>query len=263
MFVILLMHAIVNVILTISLRIGYIVIFTFMPLTILVLISHYAMVLDEMAVKSAMNFRVPCEIRFYDDLLRPLGHVLTALFLSYLPLIVMLVETKLTYKTAIADLGLLVVGSCFFPAVFLTAVTSGTLLNLWPPRVLGTFAAIGPRYLMYPVVFMGSVFVLAVWHCRQHPGTRPNHLVDHWQTHTGYFWHTRGLSDACGGHLSYARFLLAVGSGVSKPPRAVSVGVAAVHPRPNRRPPPRNKPRYVTPQSASSQIGKPDSMHHA
>jgi hypothetical protein len=62
------------------------------------------------------------------------------------------------------------VGLVFFPVVVLTTITSGSLLNLRPDRLLGTIAQIGPRYaylvLLYPVAM--GIYYLGIyttfWH---------------------------------------------------------------------------------------------------
>src|SRR5947199_948029 len=46
-----------------------------------------------------------------------------------------------------------IIGTFFFPAIFLTLATSGTSINLRPDRVWGVIRQCGPSYLAVVVLF--------------------------------------------------------------------------------------------------------------
>jgi len=129
-------------------------------LMFVVIVAHYGMVLEEMAIEARNDLPRPLrDLQLYEDVFLPFCHVVVAMVVCYWPLIVLLAVGGPAYPLVLADLALLLLGSFFFPAVLLTAVTSGTLLNLWPPRVLAVISCIGLRYLLHVVFFMAAALV--------------------------------------------------------------------------------------------------------
>lgn len=129
-------------------------------LAMMVLFSHYGMVLEELAIEERDELPRPLrDANLYDDVFRPFCNELTAVVLCYWPVIALLLAGRQNHLLRVAELAFLSAGTFFFPAVFLTAVTSGSFLNLWPPRVLETIACIGSRYVMYAVLFVAAALV--------------------------------------------------------------------------------------------------------
>ncbi|MGD0390211.1 MAG: hypothetical protein ABSC42_14790 [Tepidisphaeraceae bacterium] len=139
------------------------------------LIAHYANVIEEVGVEERDELpRFLRQFNFTDDVLLPCAHVLLAWIICFglgrVVWIVWAAENWPVRSLYPISLALDSLGLVFFPAVVLTIVTSGSLLNLRPDRLLGTIAQIGPRYaylvLLYAVaiaVYVFGVFA-TLWH---------------------------------------------------------------------------------------------------
>lgn len=132
---------------------------------------HLANVVEEVAIQESDEFPTPLRgLSFVDDLWNPLVHFLGAWFICYAvaPAAIRLAAHFLAAQSAqTAPMAEVVVtllsllGSFFFPAVFLTLCTSGCLWNLRPDRVFGVIGICGARYLAMVVFWMVSLATYA------------------------------------------------------------------------------------------------------
>jgi hypothetical protein len=126
------------------------------------LIGHYANVVEEVGIEERDELpRFLRQFSLADDIWHPFLRVLLAWtvcfalgWLAALVVAILRCPAQEVYATWIV---LESVGLVLFPAVALITITSGSLANLRPDRILGTIAQIGPRYaflvVLYPVAF--------------------------------------------------------------------------------------------------------------
>ena len=153
---ILLMHLFVQITSAIVLM-GFIFVFIAPLLLVMGLIGHYGNVIDEIGPSGRDELPAPLrDASFYDDLWRPFSQVLTALFLAFLPLWISVDIALPAGAQWIIELICLVAGILAAPALILTAVTSGTYLNLRPDRVAGVVAICSSRYILTCATFVGA-----------------------------------------------------------------------------------------------------------
>jgi hypothetical protein len=101
-----------------------------------------------------------------EDLWFPFTNIMGALMLCYLPaILVYLGMDGGAGWRLFACYSLLTLGTILLPAVSLTLVTSGSLANLRPDRVLGVIQTAGVRYipLVLGWVVAITVYVMGVW----------------------------------------------------------------------------------------------------
>jgi hypothetical protein len=125
------------------------------------LIAHYANVIEEIGVEE--RDELPRFLRYfnvYEDIFAPFFKVMLSVFLCYGPGMIFYAVAPIREPTRelVAD-GLFLVGTAFFPAVVLTAITSGVLVNLRPDRVIETIIEIGPKYALFVVLFFVAINV--------------------------------------------------------------------------------------------------------
>jgi hypothetical protein len=99
-------------------------------------------------------------LSFWDDIFGPMFKVLGAVLLCYLPMFAVL--TIIGGPARILALPLMVVGGYYFPAVLLTATTSGNIMNLHPARIRNVIRLGGKRYVRLAIGWI-IVFPLYVW----------------------------------------------------------------------------------------------------
>jgi hypothetical protein len=139
------------------------------------LIAHYANVVEDVGIEERDELpRFLRQFNITDDIWLPFVRVFLAWMICFgLGRLVGMVWTIQDWpdRTRLPiSLSLDAVGLVFFPVVVLTTITSGSLLNLRPDRLLGTIAEIGPRYaylvLLYPVAM--GIYYLGIyttfWH---------------------------------------------------------------------------------------------------
>jgi hypothetical protein len=133
-------------------------------------IAHYGVVIEEIGIEERDELpRFLRHLNITDDIWLPFARIFLAWMICFgLGWIEWIVRANLNHPSpvwilvrAATDL----VGLIFFPAIVLTTTTSGSISNLRPDRVLGTVAAIGPRYaffvILYAVAFFTYVFGIA------------------------------------------------------------------------------------------------------
>jgi hypothetical protein len=125
---------------------------------IMALFAHYANVVED--VGPDQNDELPRFMRhfnFFDDIWRPFIHSGVAFFYCFtIPIAAnIFLPQHLPFPARSACvLAMTAVGVFLFPAVYLTAVTSGTISNLRPDRVLSVITKIGPRYILLILTFV-------------------------------------------------------------------------------------------------------------
>lgn len=132
---------------------------------------HLANVVEEVAVQESDEFPTPLRgLSFVDDLWNPLIHFFGAWLICYgiAPATIAIAAHFLAAQSAqtvpMAQLVITVLsllGSYFFPAVFLTLCTSGSLWNLRPDRVFGVIGICGVRYWAMVAFWLVSLAVYA------------------------------------------------------------------------------------------------------
>ena len=136
------------------------------PLAVLELlvIAHYGATIEELGPRQRDDLpRLLGDVQFHDDIFAPLQATAIALLLCYGP-------TLICFNLPITDylaipLGLLCAGAgtYLFPVVAMTLITSGTLSNLRPDRLVGTINACGLSYVWATTSWMlaGGVYLWA------------------------------------------------------------------------------------------------------
>jgi hypothetical protein len=122
------------------------------------LISHYGCVIEDTGPDS--RDELPRPLRHFslsDDLWNPFFNVMLAGLICYFP-VAFLSHPRLGLGPYATPLMILfeMIGSFFFPAVLLTAVTGTTVLNLRPDRVLAVIRKCGGDYILAVGVFLLS-----------------------------------------------------------------------------------------------------------
>jgi hypothetical protein len=123
-------------------------------------IAHYGNVVNEIGIEEKDELpRVLGNLSLFEDIWHPSAAFGTALVLCYGPAIALLWLTSLPTVAAIALAAATVpLGTWLFPAIALTLLTSGSIANLRPDRVLGVIRQSRKRYLgMVAAFFVGSV----------------------------------------------------------------------------------------------------------
>jgi hypothetical protein len=123
----------------------------FLPLMMAgVIISHYGNVVDEIGPQDRDELPRPLRgCALIDDMWMPFVNVLLALSICFLPAVFFAVRlgaglppvTRWALTAVVA-----LVGVVFLPAVLLTSVAGGTVVNLRPDRLVGLMRAAGSNY---------------------------------------------------------------------------------------------------------------------
>lgn len=149
-----------------------IIIFAAPILLAMLLVGHYAMLVEEIGPNEVDELPRPLRnVHLYDDFLSPFLHMVSSLLLCYWPSLLIIIVNLIAFAadkpfpfphTRDLHLMLLLIGSFLFPAIILTICTSGNVLNLRPDRVLGTIRCIGLRYLAVALLWMLAITAAAV-----------------------------------------------------------------------------------------------------
>jgi hypothetical protein len=139
------------------------------------LIAHYANVIEDVGLEERNELpRFLRQFDIIDDLWLPFCRVFLAWMVCFGPgrvvWTIWAIENWPVRTLYPISFALDAIGLVFFPVVVLTTVTSGSVLNLRPDRLLGTIAQIGPRYaymvLLYAVAITVYFFGIfnSLWH---------------------------------------------------------------------------------------------------
>jgi hypothetical protein len=128
-------------------------VFLMMPLLLacsLGVVAHYANVIEDIGPDQRDELpRFLRNLSIHDDLWRPFVNFAASCMYCFWPLLILWHFQQIASSTGLVLAGgLVAAGSLFFPAVLLTATTSGSMLNLRPDRVLGTIKVIGMSYML-------------------------------------------------------------------------------------------------------------------
>ncbi len=121
------------------------------------ILAYYGCVIEEMGPEASPE--LPRPLRHFaitEDIFNPMVSVISAGLICYYPLIIVAaprIEMD-EHLRVVLVLALQLAGSFFMPAVLLTTVTSGSLSNLRPDRVLGVVRSCGGDYLLSVGVFL-------------------------------------------------------------------------------------------------------------
>jgi hypothetical protein len=132
---------------------------------VMILFAHYAIVVEEIGIEERDELPRPLrQAEFGADLFWPCLHSIGALIFAFGPACVGSIRLQHTPLQAPVTIALFCIGLIFFPAIFLTLVTSGTLRNLRPDRLIGVILQSGLRYLIAVVIFpvILAVYVLGM-----------------------------------------------------------------------------------------------------
>jgi hypothetical protein len=138
--------------------------FSTLPLWALLFLvtAHYGNVIDEMGPTGKDQLPRPLrDLRWNEDMWGIFAKVVFGAFLCFWP--VMVVGVALAGRPGEVGWGwlTLAVGTFFLPAVWLTLIGSGSILNLRPDRVAKMVWRCGPGYLVLPVVLVIAVIAQA------------------------------------------------------------------------------------------------------
>ena len=81
------------------------------------------------------------------QVVRPLAMILVALVISFVPAGICLATRAGTNSFLACALAIALAGTYFLPGVLLTMITSGSVVDLRPDRLLKTISLCGPRYI--------------------------------------------------------------------------------------------------------------------
>ncbi|MCS7034262.1 MAG: hypothetical protein NZ561_09740, partial [Phycisphaerae bacterium] len=163
--IIFLVHLILQV--TLIPVIGGLLFFAFVPAGImLMLAAHYGKVVQETGPGDLDELPRPLgSVSFQEDFWDPLAGICTAFVFAYAPLgITLLAMPDSQHKlVAVAITGLW--GAMIFPAALLTSMTSGTIYNMRPDRVISVMIQCGRGYLVPLVLLLIGpiVYFLGIW----------------------------------------------------------------------------------------------------
>jgi hypothetical protein len=127
-------------------------------------LSHFANVIDETGPTNRNELPTPLRhLGWHDDTFGPFTRFLSALAICYGPAAALLfyapVKNMLPIVLALSAV-LIVLGTLLFPATLLTTVTSGSIVNLRPDRLVGVALTCGPEYAIAVITW---IFGGALW----------------------------------------------------------------------------------------------------
>jgi hypothetical protein len=124
----------------------------------IVLMAHYGNVVNEIGVEDRDELpRVLGDFRFHEDVLLPAAAAATAGVICYgVPALLFFVPLPIAMAAALASL-LAVFATYFFPAILLTLLSSGSISNLRPDRVLAVIHRDRRGYLRIVALFVGAL----------------------------------------------------------------------------------------------------------
>jgi hypothetical protein len=131
------------------------------------LVAHYGCVVEEIGIEE--RDELPRFLRHFnlaDDVWLPFVRIFLAWMICFGPAwmvyMVALIRNSPWLITLGIVLSLVCVGLVFFPAIALITLTSGSLSNLHPMRVIGTIGNIGSRYAFLVIVYAVAIVVYGV-----------------------------------------------------------------------------------------------------
>lgn len=143
---------------------GALLIIVLLPALIMAIIAHYGNVVDETGPAGHDELPTPLRgLNWHDDLWGPFRDWMLAMLLCYGPALAMLIFPPPQQHIAIVlTLTLAAAGTVAAPAALLTALTSGTIFNLRPDRLLGVIFKCGLNYVVL-VMLWAAIIAIYFW----------------------------------------------------------------------------------------------------
>ena len=127
----------------------------------LILTAHYVNVIDETGPEGRDELPPPLrDLDFWEDVFRPNGQLLAATLICLLPSACLLWTAGPTPGAMAFAAGFALLGMLAFPAVLLTLVAGGTVLNLLPHRLAGVVAISGGAYWVAALLLLPLTLAL-------------------------------------------------------------------------------------------------------
>lgn len=135
----------------------------YLPFIALVL-AHYGNVIDETGRESRDELPRPLrDLGWGEDLWGPFSSLFLGLLLCFWPLLALLPLARHSPIPAAAGAILLIVGTLFLPAVWLTLLSSGAWANLRPDRLFRTMTSCGLPYFGTVLVLLTALAAHAIY----------------------------------------------------------------------------------------------------
>ena len=158
MFAVFCMHAVLWPLIFVSFA-GIFIIIVAIPVIGALILAHYGNVIEDVGVFEKDELPRPMrDLGFYEDLWLPFCNVFGSILLCYVPCLFLPAAIVRVPGLQTASVGLMALlaglGTFFLPAVLLTLICGGTILNLRPDRVLGVINACGAGYFLAVVLWV-------------------------------------------------------------------------------------------------------------
>lgn len=149
----------------------FLIVFPLMLLVALML-SHYAVVVNEIATNDKDELPRPLrDFGWHEDLWGPFVHFFGSLMICYGPIVAINWMPDVRAIIWAYVMAVMIVGTLAFPAIFLTMTTSGSFINLSPDRLLSVIRELGAKYAlcvalwvaaagMYVLGFVGTMLAM-------------------------------------------------------------------------------------------------------
>lgn len=129
------------------------------------IVAHYGTVVDEIGPVGRDELPRPLrQVSFSEDLWGPFCGMFIAIAVCYGPMGVMIWNVGTSPPWGMIELSLFAAGTFLWPAVLLTTMTSGTVVNLRPDRVLGVIRACGGKYSVAVLLWLicGGTYIWSI-----------------------------------------------------------------------------------------------------
>lgn len=122
------------------------------------IIAHYGCVIEDIGREEKDDLPRPLrDLNLIDDFWWPFCNVVASLLICYGPAIFARASLHFEHRYSFFILGSLqMLGSILFPAVLITLITSGSVVNLRPDRVLGVIHVAGRYYVLLALSWIVS-----------------------------------------------------------------------------------------------------------
>lgn len=166
LFAVLCMHAMLWPLIFVGLA-GVFLLVIAIPVMGALILAHYGNVVQDVGVFEKDEMPRPLrDLGFYDDLWLPFCDVFGSLLICYGPCLLLPAILVRVPGLQSASVGLMVIlaglGTFFLPAVMLTLICGGTILNLRPDRVLAVIHACGFGYFLAVVLWVAAA-IMYLW----------------------------------------------------------------------------------------------------
>ena len=125
------------------------------------LIAHYGCIVEDIGREEKDEVPRPLrDLSMAEDLWWPFCNMIATMILCYAPALIALIYIQTDFPWRLFTLGTLtMLGTILVPAVMLTLLTGGTLLNLRPDRLLGLIRQAGAMYILLVVGWVLAAIV--------------------------------------------------------------------------------------------------------